>query len=62
MVAVFLLDDVLKYNPDFDYHIERPWTATLIKDFEGEVDFEVNDEVWVIGKGDIDFVGMQTGI
>lgn len=23
MVAVFLLDEVLKYNPDFDYHINR---------------------------------------
>ena len=41
MVGVFLLDEVLKYNPDFNYHIERPWTTTLIKDFDGEVDFEV---------------------
>lgn len=41
MVAVFLLDEVLKYNPDFDYHITRPWTTTLIKDFNGEVDFEI---------------------
>ena len=49
MVAVFLLDDVLKYSK-------------LKQVFDGEVDFEVNDEVWVIGKGDIDFVGMQTGI
>lgn len=23
MVAVFLLDEVLKYNPNFDYHINR---------------------------------------
>lgn len=41
MVGVFLLDEVLKYNPDFDYHIERPWTTTLIKDFDGEIDFEI---------------------
>ena len=41
MVAVFLLDEVLKYNPDFDYHINRTWTTTLIKDFDGEVNFEV---------------------
>lgn len=41
MVGVFLLDEVLKYNPDFNYHVERPWTTTLIKDFDGEVDFEV---------------------
>lgn len=41
MVGVFLLDEVLKYNPDFNYHIERPWTTTLIKDFDGEIDFEI---------------------
>ena len=41
MVGVFLLDEVMKYNPDFDYHINRPWTTTLIKDFDGEVDFEI---------------------
>ena len=62
MVAVFLLDEVLKYNPDFNYHTERPWTTTLIKDLDGEVDFEVvDDEVRVVGKGNIDFVGLQTG-
>lgn len=82
MVAVFLLDEVLKYNPGFDYHIERPWTTTLIKDFDGEVNFEVVhtegeyeedteywnkgdkwevDSVQVIGKGNINFVGKQTG-
>lgn len=41
MVGVFLLDEVLKYNPDFDYHIECPWTTTLIRDFDGEIDFEI---------------------
>lgn len=41
MVAVFLLDEVLKYNPGFNYHIGRPWTTTLIKDFDGEIDFEI---------------------
>ena len=41
MVAVFLLDEVLKYNPEFDCHIERPWTTTLIKDFDGEVEFKI---------------------
>ncbi len=41
MVGVFLLDEVLKYNPDFNYHIERPWTTTLIKNFDGEIDFEI---------------------
>ena len=82
LVAVFLLDEVLKYNPDFDYHINRPWTTTLIKDFDGEVNFEIvhtegvydedtswckkgekweDDSIQVIGKGNINFVGKQTG-
>lgn len=68
MVAVFLLDEVLKYNPDFDYHIARPWTTTLIKNFDGEVDFKIihneyeEPEVQVVGKGNINFVGKQTGL
>lgn len=37
LVAVLDLNDVLKYNPNFDYHINRPWTTTLIKDFKGTV-------------------------
>lgn len=41
LVAVFLLNEVLKYNSDFDYHIERPWTTTLIKDFDGDVEIKV---------------------
>lgn len=59
-VAVFLLDEVLAYNPEFDYHTERPWTTTLIKDYDGDVDFQVEDgEVRVVGKGNINFVGLQ---
>lgn len=41
LVSVFLLDEVLKYNPDFDYHKERKWTTTLIPDFKGTVQFVV---------------------
>ena len=64
MVGVFLLDEVLKYNPDFNYHIERPWTTTLIKNFDGDVNFEINeyDEVEVIGRGNINFIGIQTSL
>lgn len=63
MVAVFLLDEVLKYNPDFNYHTERPWTTTLIRDFHGTVELHCeNDEVTVIGKGNVNFVGVQTGL
>lgn len=44
LVSVFLLDEVLKYNPDFDYHKERDWTTTLIPDFKGTVQFVVEHE------------------
>lgn len=44
LVSVFLLDEVLKYNPDFDYHKERSWTTTLIPDFKGTVQFVVEHE------------------
>lgn len=36
-VSVFLLEEVLKYNPKFDYHINKPHTTTLIKDFDGDI-------------------------
>lgn len=63
MVAVFLLDEVLKYNPKFNYHNERPWTTTIIKNFEGDVSIDViGEEVFVIGKGNINFKSTQTGL
>lgn len=82
MVAVFLLDEVLNYNPDFDYHINRPWTTTLIKNFNGDVEFKIvheegvydedtpwhkkgekwkEDSVEVVGTGNVNFIGKQTG-
>ena len=41
MVAVFLLDEVLAYNPKFKLWEERPWTTTLIKDFDGDIEMKV---------------------
>lgn len=76
LVAVFLLDEVLKYNPNFDYHTERTWTTTLIKDFDGDIELSVvpftyidedtneeceDREVRVIGTGNINFYTTQTG-
>lgn len=64
MVGVFLLDEVLKYNPNFDYHIQRPWTTTLIKNFNGDIEIKRNDEdgVYIEGKGNINFYTIQTGL
>lgn len=41
MVGVFSLKEVLEYNPNFDWHINRKWTTALIKNFTGDVWFEV---------------------
>lgn len=76
MVAVFELDEVLKYDPDFNYHTERPWTTTTIENFTGDIDIDVfpisgvdengkeweYEEVRVIGKGNINFYTTQTGL
>ena len=78
MVAVFDLEQVLKYNPNFDSHITKDWTTTLIKDFDGDIWFEVkyhktrygdDYSVHVVGKGiniktgkPIQFISKQTGL
>lgn len=63
MVGVFELDEVLKYNPDFNLYKESPWCVTIIPDFTGEVNIEVIDEqVHVIGKGNINFFSIQSGL
>lgn len=41
LVSVFLLDEVLRYNPEFDYHEKRTWTTTWIRNFKGTVQFVV---------------------
>ena len=63
LVGVFLLDEVLKYNPKFDWWISQPWTTTLIKDFNGEVHYYIdsNDDAHIIGVGNINFYTTQTG-
>lgn len=47
LVSVILLDEVLKYNPQFDCHINEKWTCTLIEDFRGSVQFVVEHETGV---------------
>lgn len=48
MVAVLSLEEVLNYNPTFDYHKSRKWTTTLIENFKGEVQFVVKEEKWTL--------------
>lgn len=77
LVAIFDLAEVLKYNPSFDYHITKMWTTTLIKDFDGDVWFEIKHynkpygddySVHVVGRGvntktnePFEFITRQTG-
>lgn len=76
-VCVLLADELKKYNSDFDWWETRPWTTTLIKNFHGEVQIatmklsyidedgeeitEDEDSVFVIGTGNINFIGYQSG-
>lgn len=51
LVGVFLLDEVLKYNPEFDYHIKRKWTTTWIQNFKGTIQYRATvvnteDDLW----------------
>lgn len=67
LVSVFKLKDVLKYNPDFDWHINKTWSTTWIKNFTGEVrinyDIDECGEVYcfVEGEGSVNFISSQTG-
>ena len=36
-VGVFYLREILRYNPAFDYHINRSWCTCWIKAFQGKV-------------------------
>lgn len=62
LVCVVPLEEVLKYNPDFNDYITKPWTTTLIKDFHGKIAIMCeDDEVKVVGKGNINFESTQVG-
>lgn len=63
-VCVYNVEDVKRYNPDFLKEAqEKPWIATIIKDFEGYVQFEIlnKDDLIVHGIGNIEFKTAQTG-
>ncbi len=66
LVGVFLLDEILAYNPEWKSWIEEhSWCATIIEDFEGEVEYyidKVNKEAHIVGTGSINFYTAQTSI
>lgn len=58
-VSVFLLDEILKYNPNWTkWAEEHSWCATIIKDFDGEVKCTCDKSIryaHIIGEGNINF-------
>ena len=66
LVGVFLLDEILAYNPKWESWIkEHSWCATIINDFDGEVEYyidKVNGEAHIVGTGNINFYTAQTSI
>lgn len=64
MVCVAYLDEVLKYNPEFETFIkEHPWCVTVIEDFDGEVeDVEEDGSLMLIGTGNKPFFTIQSGL
>lgn len=77
MVCVADLASVLKFNPKYNDHFEKPWCATWIKNFKGTVRIAIdkNEERWpayivhVVGHGinketgePIEFDTVQTGL
>lgn len=64
LVWVFDLDEVRKYNPDIDEWIaSHNWCVTVIPDFDGEVEYTIDEdnEVHIIGTGNIGFYTSQSG-
>jgi hypothetical protein len=63
-VGVFLLSEILEYNPDFNKFIEEvPWCVTVIENFNGDVNYHIDDDnhAHIVGTGkDYNFYTRQT--
>ena len=64
MVCVVYLEDVLKFNPNFkQWAKEHDWCATIIEDFDGEVNYVIDDdEAHIQGVGNVNFYTSQSGL
>ena len=64
-MCVCLLEDVLKFNPNFKEWMEtHPWCVTVIENFDGDIKYEVdeNNEAHIVGMGNINFYTSQSGL
>ena len=78
LVCVLYLDECLKHNKDkVEELLKKDWCATVIKNFDGDVYIRDKEETYyseylkkdvvdisreVIGQGNINFIGTQTGL
>lgn len=65
LVSVFLLDEVMAYNPNISTWIEEhPWCVTVVKDFDGDVEYYVDEagDAHIVGVGSTNFFTTQTGL
>lgn len=64
MVCVVYLEDILKVNPNFkQWTSEHPWCATIIENFDGNVEYEIDEHntAHIVGTGNINFYTSQSG-
>ena len=62
MVCVVYVKDVMIYNPEF-FTKYGQWCYTLIPDFDGEIEYCVeDDEAFIVGTGNKNFFTVQTGL
>ena len=57
-VCVVLAEEAFNYNPDFEkeYLKDRDWCATIIKDFEGDIYFRIDEDKFMYeGKECVDY-------
>lgn len=60
LVGVYLLEEILKLNPNFEqWALKHSWCATIIKDFDGDIKYKYDDEdddlFHIVGKGNVNF-------
>lgn len=60
MVGIFLLNEVLAYNPDFKLKMtSSPHCMTIIKDFKGNIEFQLKGKAdpstKIVGTGNVNF-------
>ena len=61
MICIVSLDELLKYNPDFNQHTKYPKNWMVVEEFDGVISIvKENDCPKIIGKGNVNFFTEQT--